>query len=165
MTRRLAGAVASCLTLLAGLWLILAPFALGVQPSGADWKDETLTDVWSGIGLGALGLIGLIVFAAALVGSVREQGLVTPRRTTPAADEPSTPAPAAPGQAPTSDLDQLLAPLITALTEDLNRDRQRASANGEVNGEVDGETAGEAERRAGLYRPAESGQDAPGGTR
>lgn len=156
MTRRLAGAVASCLALLAGLWLILAPFALGIQPSGADWKDETLTDVWSGIGLGALGLIGLVAFAGALARYVREQGLVAPRRTAPPAEAPAPPA-APTGPAPTSDLDQLLAPLITALTDDLNRDRARASGNGEVDHE--------AERQSTLRRTADPSQDVPGATR
>lgn len=163
MTRRLAGAVASCLALLAGLWLILAPFALGIQPSNTDWKDETLTDFWSGVGLGALGLIGLIAFAAALARAVREQGLVAPRRTAAPAEPAPTPAAAPAEQAQTSDLDQLLAPLITALTEDLNRDRERRSVNGEVRG--DGELDREAERQPALHRSTEPGYDVPGGTR
>lgn len=160
MTRRLAGAVASCLALLAGLWLILAPFALGIQPSDADWKDETLTDVWSGVGLGALGLIGLIAFAAALVRYVRQQGLVAPRRTAAPAEAPPTAAAPA-DQAPPSELDQLLAPLIAALTDDLNRDRERASVNGEVRGEADGET----ERQPTARQSTEPSHDVPGGTR
>jgi hypothetical protein len=129
MTRRLVGAVASCLALLAGMWLILSPFALGVQPDHGDWKDETFTDVWSGIGLGAVGLIGMIVFAAALARSVRAQPqpLSAPEEEAPA---PAAPAPS--GQAPSSDLDKLLAPLIAALTSDLNREHDAGSTNGET---------------------------------
>jgi hypothetical protein len=131
MTRRLTGAVASSLVLLTGLWLILAPFALGIQPEDVAWKDETLTDVWSGIGLGALGLIGVITFAAALVQCLREGGLIARQNARSPADSgarASTPE-SAPPPAPSSDLDRLLAPLIEALTSDLARDRETASVN------------------------------------
>ncbi|QDP98234.1 hypothetical protein FOE78_22075 [Microlunatus elymi] len=137
MTRRLAGAVASCLALLAGLWLILSPFALGLQPKDVDWTHQTVTDVWSGIGLGVLGLLGMIIFAAALMTNLQERGLAEPRaaRRGPAeaADESPAAAPAAPATtpAPSSDLDKLLSPLVAALTEDLQRERENRSPNGE----------------------------------
>ncbi|HEY9293522.1 MAG TPA: hypothetical protein VIP98_19775 [Microlunatus sp.] len=133
MTRRLVGAVASCLTLLAGLWLILVPFALGIQPENAEWRDETVTDVWSGIGLGVLGLLGLIIFSAALAQYLQALGLPSPRsaRSTPAEAAEAPAAPAAPA-APTSDLDKLLSPLIAALTDDLARERNQPSTNGDT---------------------------------
>ena len=66
MTRRLVGAIAGGIVLLTGAWLVLAPFALGFQPSGKDWTDETLTDVWTGIGLGVVGFIALVKDVTAL---------------------------------------------------------------------------------------------------
>ena len=124
MTRRLVGAVASCLALLTGLWLILAPFALGIQPEDVDWKDETFTDVWSGIGLAVVGLIGVIIFAAALIQHLAERGLLQPRpaRTdaAPAAVSPAESATQA-GANHSADLDQLLSPLVAALARDLER--------------------------------------------
>lgn len=154
MTRRLVGAVASCLALLTGLWLILAPFALSIQPDHGDWTDETYTDVWSGIGLAALGLFGMIAFAAALVRAVRAQGMVGPRRIGRAVADPSPPpTPALTTQPPTGELDQLLAPLITALTNDLNRDRESGSLNGET------------EHQATLRRATDPSHDVPGAPR
>lgn len=134
MTRRLVGAVASCLVLLAGLWLILAPFALGIQPSNADWVDQTFTDVWSGIGLGVVGLIAAVAFIAALIQHLAERGLITPRtprREAPAAPAASAAVPAegAP-EAPSGDLDKLLAPLVAALAHDLEREHQHEHENG-----------------------------------
>jgi hypothetical protein len=40
---------ASLLIFLAGGWLILAPFALGYQPYGADWVNQTTADFATGI--------------------------------------------------------------------------------------------------------------------
>ncbi|MGI5285062.1 hypothetical protein ACQEVF_17235 [Nonomuraea polychroma] len=37
MIRKFVGAVAASLAVLAGLWLMIAPFALGIQPESADW--------------------------------------------------------------------------------------------------------------------------------
>ena len=133
MTRRLVGAVASCLTLLAGLWLILSPFALGVQPDNADWTDQTMTDVWSGIGLGALGLIGLIIFSAGLAQHLQSLGLPATQgaRSKPAEATEAPAVPSAAPPAPATDLDKLLSPLIAALTDDLARDHEQPSSNGD----------------------------------
>ncbi|UEJ81354.1 SPW repeat protein [Brachybacterium halotolerans subsp. kimchii] len=79
MTRRLIGAIASLLAMMAGLWLVLSPFALGFQKKDADWTDATLTDVWTGLPLALVGLIGVIVFAAALGKHMVQARFVTPR--------------------------------------------------------------------------------------
>lgn len=124
MTGRLAGATAALLGVLAGAWLVLAPFALGVQNPDADWTDETWTDVGTGAGLVLVGAVGLIAFAAALHRHLVERGLITPRPKHVAitAPEPAAPAPAVePGG--DAELKALLAPLVTALTQDLERDR------------------------------------------
>lgn len=127
MTRRLVGAIAGGIVLLTGAWLVLAPFALGFQRSGKDWTDETLTDVWTGIGLGVVGLIAIVAFVAALRQHLVERGLVTPRPRPVAEPQAAAPAQPAPQQAGRSELDSLIAPLIAAITEDINRDRQTAS--------------------------------------
>lgn len=128
MTGRLAGAVASCLGVLAGLWLLLAPFALGAQPSGADWTDATWTSAATGAGLVVLGVIGGIAYATAIRQDLVARGLVTPRPrrvpSVPAAAPAAAPAPAA--EAPAGgdpELRAMLAPLVAALTHDLDRER------------------------------------------
>jgi hypothetical protein len=116
MTRRLVGALTAFLVLLAGAWLVLAPFALGTQPAGGAWTDETRTDVWTGAGLLVAGLAGVVAFASALWQYLAERGLAA-RRPVPA------PAPAS-AQVDPNELETLLRPLITALTADLERDQQ-----------------------------------------
>lgn len=44
MIRKFVGAVAAALALMAGLWLMIAPFALGTQPENADWTDPTTSE-------------------------------------------------------------------------------------------------------------------------
>lgn len=133
MMRRVAGAVASFLATLAGLWLILAPFALGTQPKNADWTHETFTNVWSGIGLGVLGLIGVVGFTTALLQNLRNRGLITPRPaknqtgSAAAATQSATTEPASAAPSASHELDQLIAPLVTALTTDLDRDDRQAA--------------------------------------
>ncbi|GAA1483810.1 SPW repeat protein [Brachybacterium fresconis] len=116
MTRRFVGAIVSLLALLAGLWLALSPFALGFQPEDTDWTDATLTDVWTGLPLALVGLVGLIVFAASLRTHMVQAGYITPR-----------PAPApvvTPAATPDSprEMDAMLEPLIAALARDLDRE-------------------------------------------
>jgi hypothetical protein len=41
MIRKFVGAVAASLATLAGLWLMIAPFALGTQSDDAGWTDPT----------------------------------------------------------------------------------------------------------------------------
>jgi hypothetical protein len=53
----------------AGLWLVVAPFAVGYQPRGHSWTASTLSDV-------AVGAVLIIAasgaFFTALAGAVRE---------------------------------------------------------------------------------------------
>jgi len=111
------GATVSLLALLAGLWLVLSPFALGFQPEDADWTDNTLTDVWTGIPLAVVGLAGVIVFALALHTHMVQAGYIA-RRPAPAPEE--TTDPAATGRS--EGLDAMLSPLIAALARDIARD-------------------------------------------
>ncbi|MFG1947361.1 hypothetical protein [Nonomuraea sp. NPDC048826] len=122
MIRKFAGAVLAALAALAGLWLMVAPFALGTQPEGAAWNDATVTEFWTGLGVTVVGLAGAAAFAAAIHADLVARGLVTVRERK-REPEPQ-PAPAAP-QTSSAELAALLAPLVEALREDLNGREQR----------------------------------------
>jgi hypothetical protein len=112
------GIVGAAFAALAGGWLMLAPFALGYQPDGADWVDPTHADFWAGMGLLVLGVIVLIVSAVDLVGRLRAAGAITRPRPAPApAAEPAGP----PAPAADDELTALLKPLIAALGQDAER--------------------------------------------
>ncbi|GAA3472709.1 hypothetical protein [Nonomuraea roseola] len=116
MIRKFVGAVAAVLALLAGLWLMIAPFALGTQPESEDWSNPTITEFSTGLGVAVIGLAGAAAFAAAIYEDLVTRGLVTVRRRAP---EPE-PAPApAPTGASSAELATMLAPLVEALREDL----------------------------------------------
>lgn len=136
--RHLWGLGASLLTLVAGAWLMLAPFALGYQPYGADWISQTHDDFWVGLGVIIVSAIGFALFVASLRGELQTAGLInSPRRapasfttsgTAAAAGAPGVPvAGAAPQQ---SDFEQAVAALAKALAADL-AERRRAE-NGPV---------------------------------
>ncbi|MFI7636943.1 hypothetical protein [Nonomuraea sp. NPDC049400] len=117
MIRKFVGTVAAALAVLAGLWLMIAPFALGTQPENADWTNATQSEFFTGLGVAVVGLIGAICFVAAIYEELVTRGLVVVRQRRPE-PEPE-PAPTAP-QASSAELASLLAPLVEALREDLN---------------------------------------------
>ncbi|MGH3098173.1 MAG: hypothetical protein ACRDMV_19500 [Streptosporangiales bacterium] len=130
--------------LLAGGWLMFAPFAFGYQPSGADWTDATTTDFYTGAGIAAAALLAGVALAAQLPGRLRaldrtrtatssapghaeddaEGPGSSPVQATeePAPEPESTPAPAA--SAETSEVATVLAPLVEALIHDLSGARE-----------------------------------------
>ncbi|MER6948458.1 hypothetical protein ABT294_30975 [Nonomuraea sp. NPDC000554] len=122
MIRKFVGTVAAALALIAGLWLMIAPFALGTQPENADWTDPTLSEFFTGLGVAVVGLVGVAAFVAAIHEELVTRGLVTVRERRPE-PEPE-PAPAAP-QVSSAELAGLLAPLVEALREDLNNNPSR----------------------------------------
>lgn len=152
MIRRFVGAVAAAVGLLAGLWLMLAPVALGTQPAGmdSDWNDPTMTEFVTGAAVAFVGLIGLIAFAMAIRGEAVRRGLIgrpeaeTEAGTAPDAEyggrhaEPAVPeteaVPPASPEAPASEDERvadLLAPLVRALAEDMGTAEGRTPpANG-----------------------------------
>ena len=122
------GMVASLAIFLAGGWLILAPFALGYQPYGADWVSQTTNDFVVGICVAVVALISFALFLIALLGSLRAAGVIAARPRSQAAVAVAETAPHA-GPAPAaastqSDLDRTLATLAQALAADLNMRRQ-----------------------------------------
>lgn len=120
------GMVASLLILVAGGWLILAPFALGYQPYGASWVDQTTNNFVVGICVAAVALISFALFFISLLGSLRAAGILVARPRPQVQALPPTATPMAP-VVPQSDLDQTLATLAAALTADLTARRQASS--------------------------------------
>src|SRR5215470_8708780 len=75
------GMAASLIIFLAGGWLILAPFALGYQPYGADWVSQTTNSFVMGICIAVVALVAFILFFSSLLGALRASGvLVAPSK-------------------------------------------------------------------------------------
>jgi hypothetical protein len=110
------GLVGAVGALLAGAWLMYSPFLLGYQADGAEWADTTVSDFWSGLGLGVLALIAAGVLTAGLVAALRARGVLAPRPS-PSAAPDAMAAPAA-GGGGNDELTALLRPLIAALSQD-----------------------------------------------
>jgi ABC-type multidrug transport system fused ATPase/permease subunit len=126
----LCGMAASLIIFLAGGWLILAPFALGYQPYGADWVSQTTNSFIMGICVAVVALVAFFLFFSSLLGSLRATGvLVAPSRVVaqaPVAYQAQAPMPQAATQSQ-SDLDKTLATLAAALAADLSSRRQGGS--------------------------------------
>jgi hypothetical protein len=120
----IAGFAGGAIVTLIGIWLAVAPFAVGYQPDGADWVDATIIGVATGVALIVLGLVTIVVLAVGLRDEARRRGLAP---TTSAAagelePEPVDPGdhdPSEPADLETVDLETVLAPLAAALLEDL----------------------------------------------
>ena len=132
------GMAASLIILLAGGWLILAPFALGYQPYGADWVSQTTNDFWVGIPVAVVALVSFVLFFVSLIASLRAAGvlLAQPRlqqqsvAMAPGSTMMQTPSPVAPvTYQDQSDLDRTLATLAAALAADLNNRRQAQTSS------------------------------------
>jgi hypothetical protein len=115
----------SLVTLLVGAWLILAPFALGYQPYGADWASQTTNSFWVGIAVVVLSLLSLGLFVSSLMGSLRASGVIQAR---PQPESVTTGYPTAPAAAPSDTWERTMATLATALAEDLAE--RRRDSNG-----------------------------------
>ena len=125
------GMVASLAIFLAGGWMILAPFALGYQPSGADWVGQTTNNFIVGICVAVVAFVAFALFFFSLLGSLRAAGIVAARQRAQAAAPVGTPPQTAPtaltapvAASSQSDLDRTLATLAQALAADLNSRRQ-----------------------------------------
>ncbi|MBF6591530.1 MAG: hypothetical protein IVW57_13520 [Ktedonobacterales bacterium] len=72
--------LAACLVaLLAGGWLMLAPFALGYQGYGAGWVTQTSNQFWVGLGVVLVAIVALALFAFSLVSGLLDAGVIEPR--------------------------------------------------------------------------------------
>jgi len=124
------GIAASLIIFLAGGWLILAPFALGYQPYGADWVSQTTNSFVMGICVAVVALLAFVLFFLSLIGSLRAAGVLSARTQVVAQAPVSYQAQATVPQAsvqPQSDLDKTLATLAAALAADLSSRRQAGS--------------------------------------
>ena len=121
------GMAASLIIFLAGGWLILAPFALGYQPYGADWVSQTTNSFVMGICVAVVALVAFALFFYSLLGSLRARGvLVAPSRVVaqaPVSSQAQATTPQSTAQSQ-SDLDKTLATLAAALAADLSARRQ-----------------------------------------
>ncbi len=132
MTKYLIGMVGALAGMLVGGWLMLAPFALAYQSSGADWANPTYTDFWSGLEILALSLIGLVMYVLGLVGELRRRGIIEERvETSPqlqqaqAAGAPAVPTGGETPAASGDNVEQILLPLVTAMLKDMQEDQRR----------------------------------------
>jgi hypothetical protein len=124
----LVGMVASLIIGLTGGWLILAPFALGYQPYGADWTNQTVNDFATGISVAVVALVGFAFFFVSLLGALRAAGVLVsrPRPQGTAISQPQATVPLA-SASDQSDLDRTLATLAATLAADLTARRQAGS--------------------------------------
>jgi hypothetical protein len=127
LSKYVCGMVASLIVFLSAGWLILAPFALGYQPYGADWTSQTTNDFATGIPVAVVALVSFAFFFLSLLSALRAAGILVAR---PRAQ--AQPAGVAPPQTPVtlapttqqSDLDRTLSTLAAALAADLSARRQ-----------------------------------------
>jgi hypothetical protein len=130
LSKYICGMVASLIIFLAGGWLILAPFALGYQPYGADWVSQTTNDFATGIPVAVVALVSFAFFFLSSLGALRAAGILVARPRAQAqvsgvalSQAPVTPVPAT----QQSDLDRTLSTLAAALAADLTARRQAGS--------------------------------------
>lgn len=116
------GLFGSLLTAIIGGWLVIAPTALTYQPAGANWSDSTKNDLWVGIGVVFVSLVGAVAYGLGLVGQLRAEG-VLPERKMKAEVAPQQSQVATQAQSPS--LEEVLAPLVQALIEDRQAARTR----------------------------------------
>ena len=127
MTKYVLGATGALLGALAGVWLMLAPFALAYQGSGADWADPTFVDFWTGLPLLVVSLVGSILYVSGLVEELRRRGIM--RRPYAAPAEQPQGSPQANASSQENNMEQVLMPLVTAMLKDMQeRDRERDGA-------------------------------------
>ena len=122
------GMAASLIIFLAGGWLILAPFALGYQPYGADWVSQTTNSFIMGICVAVVALVAFVLFFYSLLGSLRATGVLSRTQQGSGSGSCSISSsgtvPQAAVQQSQNDLDKTLATLAAALAADLSARRQ-----------------------------------------
>jgi hypothetical protein len=99
---------------LAGGWLVLAPWALGVQGSG-EWTTVTKSEFLAGVGLIVLAVIGIVVVVVQTIQALREAGALA---SSPASSEGGD------GTATSPEMEKALIALAQALAEDLDAHRE-----------------------------------------
>ena len=137
MVKYVIGAVGALLGVLAGAWLMLAPFALAYQNSGADWADPTYVDFWTGLPLLVVSLVGLILYVSGLVEELRRRGIMRRPYAEPAGQPQAPGEPSDDASGSENNMEQILLPLVTAMLKDMQeRDRGRDEAHRETTNSV-----------------------------
>ena len=133
MVKYVIGATGALLGALAGAWLMLAPFALAYQNSGANWADPTFVDFWTGLPLLVVSVAGLILYVSGLVEELRRRGIMR-RPYAELAAQPQAPGePSDNASGSENNMEQVLLPLVTAMLKDMQeRDRGRDETHKET---------------------------------
>jgi Na+-transporting methylmalonyl-CoA/oxaloacetate decarboxylase gamma subunit len=117
IVRHVIGAAWALVIGLVGGWMMLSPWALGVQ-TGNTWSNVTKTEFGTGGFLVILALVVLFMLVGRVMASFRAVGLIVPRAQPEPEPEPE-PAPAA--ASPDVDVDGLLGVLAKVLADELSR--------------------------------------------
>jgi hypothetical protein len=133
MVKYVIGATGALLGALAGAWLMLAPFALAYQSSGADWADPTFVDFWTGLPLLVVSVVGVILYVSGLVEELRRRGIMRRPYAEPAGQPQAQGEPSATDSGSENNMEQVLLPLVTAMLKDMQeRDRGRDETHQET---------------------------------
>ncbi len=124
MVKYVIGAVGALLGALIGAWLMLAPFALAYQNSGANWADPTFVDFWTGLPLLVVSIAGVILYVSGLVEELRRRGIMRRPYAEPAGQPQASVEPSNGATGSENNMEQVLLPLVTAMLKDMQeRDR------------------------------------------
>jgi hypothetical protein len=133
MVKYVIGATGAVLGALAGAWLMLAPFALAYQNSGADWADPTFVDFWTGLPLLIISVVGVILYVSGLVEELRRRGIMRRPYAEPAGQPQTTGELSDNASGSENNMEQVLLPLVTAMLKDMQeRDRGRGETHQET---------------------------------
>ena len=133
MVKYVIGATGALLGALVGAWLMLAPFALAYQSSGADWADPTFVDFWTGLPLLVVSVVGVILYVSGLVEELRRRGIMRRPYAEPAGQPQAQGEPSAADSGSENNMEQVLLPLVTAMLKDMQeRDRGRDETHQET---------------------------------
>jgi hypothetical protein len=101
VARYVVGAVWAITATVAGGWIAISPWALGLQQPGTGWSMPAWNLVAVGVGLAALGVISFATVHGILFGDLRAAGVLGSRPEDEPEErvEPLVPAPAASGAA------------------------------------------------------------------
>jgi hypothetical protein len=137
MVKYVIGATGALLGALAGAWLMLAPFALAYQNSGADWADPTFVDFWTGLPLLVVSVAGVILYVSGLVEELRRRGIMRRPYAEPAGQPQASVEPSNGATGSDNNMEQVLLPLVTAMLKDMQeRDRGRQETHHEPSNNV-----------------------------
>ena len=133
MVKYVIGTIGALLGALAGAWLMLAPFALAYQSSGADWADPTFVDFWTGLPLLIVSVVGGILYVSGLVEELRRRGVMRRPYAEPAGQPQASAEPSNGATGSENNMEQVLLPLVTAMLKDMQeRDRGRGETHQET---------------------------------